>query len=295
MAYKDMAAASSAGWDDAVLVPDANALVLYGEEEKQQARDLVCRAMLYGESEQLWHNALADFQLRRKDFIDRGLWEVISAEFRRRRDLQLGGSATAVSQGAMTDGSKRARPSSPAGPPPPTAANQPPLVVTEGPRLPSKATSARSNVKGPPAPAGPPPPAPSMLDGIVVSQAELPEEVTSLLHWSRTPINFGKYKLNNWTYMHLASCGGSQEFSYKLWVMARISSGGDQLRDLARFLDIVRKANVLPAKACSPTSSSSSVPVRRAPTIDKETAPRADSPSSQLSSERTFGGPMPSP
>ena len=291
MAYKNMAAASSA----AVLVPDANALVQYGEEEKQQARDLVCRAMLYGESEQLWHNALADFQLRRKDFIDRGLWEVISAEFRRRRDLRLGGSATTTSQGAMTDGSKRARPSSPAGPPPPTAANQPPPATTEGPRLPSKATSTRSNVKGPPAPAGPPPPTPSMLDGIVVSQAELPEGVTSLLHWSRTPINFGKYKLSNWSYMDLASRSGSQEFSYKLWVMARISSGGDQLRDLARFLDILRKANALPAKASSPTSSSSSVPVQRAPIGGNEPAPRADSPSSQLSPERAFGVPTPSP
>ena len=297
MAYQRMAAASAAAassdWDDAVVLPNVNSLVQYGEAEQQMARDLVCRAMLLGEAEILWHQALSDFKLRRQDFIDKDLWEVVSAEFRRRRDLRLGGSSEAVSHGAMSDSAKRARAASPAGPPPPTPYNQP--TPKEAPRLPAQMVGTRGGNNKASGPKGPPPPTPSPLDGVVVSHAELPEGVSSLLHWSKTPLNFGKYKGKDWNYMDLAIHNGKQECSYKSWIMARVNSGGDQLRDLARFLCILDKANALPEKPSSPTSSSASMPVVRAPMDRGDPLPRADTPTSQLSSDRAFGVPTPSP
>ena len=288
MAYQNMAAASAAGWSDAVLITDVSALVKYDEAEQQQARDLVCRAMLMGEADLLWNQALADFRLRRQDFVDRGLWEDVSAEYRRRRDIRLGGSAETVTRGAMSDGSKRARPTSPGGPPPPTSI--PPSTTTSTPK--ASTSNRASNVKLP-GPKGPPPP-PSPLDSVVVSQAELPTGVTSLLHWSRTLIKFGKFQNKDWTYMDLALNNGKQECSYKIWVMARVRSGGDQLRDLASFLVILNRAGLLPPAPPSPTASSTSS-VQRAPAVTPGAVPRADTPTSELSADRTFGMTTPSP
>ena len=275
--------------------PHIDRLVKFNDEERQQARDLLSRAMLLGESEEIWTASAATFQAKRQEFMENKQWDTVCAEFRRRRDLRA--AAATQTAGAMSDGSKRARPSSPtapvglpdpsfpAGPPPPT-------------RTTSMAPLRRGGAKSGPAVPGSPATSVSgtgtrhQLDGIVISPSELPDGVSSVVHWSRTPINFGKLKSRSLTYYDLAVSKTEQDLSYKEWIMARVQSGGDQLRDLARFLKLLKDSHMLPTKHGSTSTSSCSPAVIRAPLEEEDL--RADTPTSQLGSVAN-GWPTPSP
>ena len=256
--------------------PNVDHLVKFNDEERQLTVDMMSRAMLLGESEEIWTFSVAAFQDKRKKLIDQDQWETVCAEFRRRRDLRL--TAVTAQTGAMSDGSKRARPSSPAGPagPPPPQPVRPHGGAPPPGALRGNSSMTTSSVGG-----GQP------LDHVVVATHELPEGVSSLTHWGQTMINFGKMKSRQISYYDLAIDGSESEVNYKEWVMARVQTGSDQLKDLALFLRFLDKNGLLPKKKTDGSSASSVITRAK---IEKGPERRADSPSSSV-----FGPPTPSP
>ena len=256
--------------------PSVDHLVKFNDEERKLTIDLMSRAMLLGESEEIWTYSVAAFKDKRQKLIGQDQWETVCAEFRRRRDLRM--TAVNVQTGAMSDSSKRARPSSPtrpAGPPAP----QP--VRPQGGATPPGANRGSTPVATTGAGGGQP------LDRVVVATHELPDGVSSLTHWGQTVINFGKMKSRQLSYYDLAVDDSETEVNYKEWIMARARTGSDQLKDLALFLRLLDKNGLLPKKKTDGSSASSGIARAK---IDQGPEFRADSPSSSL-----CGPPTPSP
>ena len=186
-------------WEDALLLEEADLTVPnltdFGPEHRRRCARVLSTAMILGEAEMVWTEALDMFRQRRQEHMADGTWVAVCQEFQRRQ-------ASRTAQG-MTDGSKRLRSQSggsapptpgrdapayggvsprlvqtvgPFGPPPPTPYNQPVAVeqssasandrVPKGVR-PTDRTS-RTSTTNPPtstvtsshgsAPGGPPPP-----------------------------------------------------------------------------------------------------------------------------------------
>ena len=81
-------------------------------------------------------------------------------------------------------------------------------------------------------------PYPSQLEPEAESHVlpPLPPGVVSTAQWSKTKINFGKFKSRNWTYLDLLQSKEEEAMSYVKWRKARTQSAGDDLKDLCSFM-----------------------------------------------------------
>ena len=64
----------------------------------------------------------------------------------------------------------------------------------------------------------------------------LPPGVVSTAQWSKTKINFGKFKSRDWSYLDLLQSTEEEAKGYVKWCMARTQSAGGDLKDLCSFM-----------------------------------------------------------
>ena len=139
-------------WEDALIVgaepvPAMNQVLQFGVSDRDTASRILSVAMLLGEADMIWDDAVQIYRHLKKKHVEAGTWEQVCQEYRRRRDLHAAGS--------MTDGSKRLRSQSTGpGSPAPTTSRQAPIYGDETPSR----TSSRGSLSAQPGSGGPPPP-----------------------------------------------------------------------------------------------------------------------------------------
>ena len=235
--------------------------VPYSAADHNAAVSLMCRAMLLGDAESVWDEALAGFRTERALRQEDGTWAAVCDQYQRFHTKPP--PLPEISAGSMNDSSKRQRSVEGYGEKGSTRTS------AASPRTPGRnlrgdgsagstmEPTRRGSVKAV-APAGPPPPFPV---GRVVG---MPNDVNTMEEWGRTMIRFGKFASRGWTYADLVAEDSDETRSYIAWSMPRVKSGGDQLRDLAQYL-IARKdqGNLTGFRSVSPSGSSTSSYWRR--------------------------------
>ncbi|CAE7029164.1 unnamed protein product [Symbiodinium sp. CCMP2592] len=217
-------------------------LIAFSETDKKQCVDLLTKAMLLGEGDDVWTEAVATFKDRRAKYINEDLWDTVCAQFQARRAKKAGGT--------MADSSKRQRSTGPSAAPPGT----PPAMLRDPPSWSEASVTAAS----PDRPRGPPPPRPvneprpSAAPRADVDRNVLPRDVHSLDQWGRTKIAFGKYASKNLSYKGLVELRDRESTSYIKWCIPRAKTGGEALADLAKYLSVLKDKNMLPSPPLSP-------------------------------------------
>ena len=197
----------------------------FDDDRRKQCRQLITEALLMGEFDQLHREAYQDFMERKANYVNDGVWELFVDECCRRHG------------GAMTDAAKRQRTPTPDracgyGPVPTSSPMASHGVSTPWPS-PTSSASSTWMISQPPRPTVLPPSYQQLP--MLPADMELPPGIVSLTQWGQTVITFGKYAKRKMTYDALAVLEGEEAMSYRGWTMARETTGGPQLKDLAMF------------------------------------------------------------
>ena len=228
-------------------------LIAFSETDKKCCVDLLTKAMLLGEGDDVWTEAVATFKSRRDKYIREDMWDTVCAQYQARR-LRADG-------GTMADSSKRQRSTGPMK----TMPGTPPQMFREPPSWTEGSLSEASpdRPRGPPVPRPVNEPRPAAASHRHPDRDVLPRDVASLEQWGLTKITFGKYASKNISYKGLVNLRDRESTSYIKWCIPRAKTGGEALADLAKYLSVLKDKNMLPSPPTSPASSTTSTWTRR--------------------------------
>ena len=250
--------------------------------EKRQCHHMLANAILSGESEQVWKDALHEFKQTRRDLQASGLWEQVCAFYRERRSRETEqakrgrdevGSPRMTSESFMDEdflllmteeiGYQ------------PDANDEPwPTMLNDGRRfsstgmfstnqvapwtttMPSSYSSGSAQTPFRSAPLVSPSrrsemrvpteTMPRIVQEFDIEEFEFPEDISSWEQWGRTIIAFGKYNGRKISYNNLAESTDPAFRDYRQWVLSRVNTSSGQCQDLGRFLRVYDLKNGVP-------------------------------------------------
>ena len=291
-------------WEQALVIEDPNVpgsggiseLMAFGAGQRHDCAEVLSTAMMLGEAQMIWEQAIVLFREKRQRHMANGTWPVVCREYQRR--------LSGANPGTMADSSKRLRADS-VGSAPPTPGREAPIygAQTPDPRAGSSGISSGASTStlpmpnqappyGPPPPpvyrpdgglrGGPPPPtttsstpttsrrptssptsrtpAPARVQPRYVpgTDVPLPDDTEDLRAWGQNLITFGKLAKKELTYADLGQDTSKEMVNYVKWVMDHQSTGGAKLKDLANYMIALKQLGQLATAPASPAASTSS-------------------------------------